>query len=340
MTMSSGAATDEERRILLRDASGHILARAIHVAAELRLADRIGDGTADVARLASASGADQRALQRILHFLARYGYFTEEADGIFSVTRLGAMLRADAPSNSAAVLASLGHPGVWRAYGDLAATVRRGVTAGSGPASRPWERAPDADQARALADAMAGYHAGEPDLVAREWDFAGVGTVVDVGGSAGRLMTSILARHGQLRGIVFDRPSTGPQALATIEAAGHNDRCGFVGGSFFDAVPEGGDLYLLSHVLHDWSDEDAALILASCRRAMRPGAGLLIVEALIEPGGGNENHIPADLLLLATTEGRMRSAADYERMLEAAGFRMGRTLSFERTVSIIEARAG
>ena len=43
-----------------------------------------------------------------------------------------------------------------------------------------------------------------------------------------------------------------------------------VGGDFFQEVPEGGDLYVLKSILHDWDDEHAIRILTSCRRAAQP----------------------------------------------------------------------
>ncbi|MEK8172902.1 methyltransferase [Streptomyces sp. M19] len=55
-----------------------------------------------------------------------------------------------------------------------------------------------------------------------------------------------------------------------------------VGGDFLQAVPEGGDFYVIKHVLHNWSEENCLRILAACRRAMAPGARLLLVDAVIQ----------------------------------------------------------
>jgi hypothetical protein len=186
---------------------------------------------------------------------------------------------------------------------------------------------------------MAGYHAGEPQAIAAAYDFPGVSTVLDIGGSGGTLMATILARHPHLVGIVFDRPGIAEECRAFLLARGLSGRCTFVGGDFFTAVPEAGDLYILSHILHDWGDDDAQRILTVCRQAMRRGAKLLVLEAPMSFTGKAESEIPADMLLLATTEGRLRTIEEHGALLGTAHFRLTRTLGCEAAVTLIEAEA-
>jgi hypothetical protein len=58
-------------------------------------------------------------------------------------------------------------------------------------------------------------------------------------------------------------------------------RCDFVAGNFFEAVPSGGDTYVLKRVLPDWTDQEVIRILENCRTAMMSKARLLIIDALI-----------------------------------------------------------
>ena len=62
------------------------------------------------------------------------------------------------------------------------------------------------------------------------------------------------------------------------------DRVLIKDGNFFESVPEGGDAYLLSHIIHDWSEEQRLSILGNCRRAMNPGGRLLIIEMVLPAG--------------------------------------------------------
>jgi hypothetical protein len=327
----------ELRAEVLAAASGHILARAIHVALALDLADRFENGARCVRELAVECGAAERALRRILHFLARHGYFEERDGDLFALTARGAMLRSEAPSWTADVIRSLGHPGVWEAFGDLEAAVRngRGREERRGPAL--YEPSGDLPHEVQFSRAMAGYHAGEPEAVATHYDFARYRSVVDIGGSGGVLISEILLRYPQIRATIFDRPGLAAHAMYNLRASSVDDRSDFHGGNFFDAVPGGADLYILSHILHDWPDSDARRILRSCRAAMGRESRLLVLEALTAPGGAGESEIPADVLLLANTDGRLRTAEEHRALLESAELRLTRIVPCGPRVSAVEA---
>jgi hypothetical protein len=96
-----------------------------------------------------------------------------------------------------------------------------------------------------------------------------------------------------------------------------------VAGDFFAAVPDGGDVYLLSRVLHDWDDVDCLRILTACRVACGGDAALLVLERLLpDDVGGFSLALPWDMQMLAVTGGRERSRAEYDKLLAAAGFRL------------------
>jgi hypothetical protein len=106
-----------------------------------------------------------------------------------------------------------------------------------------------------------------------------------------------------------------------------------IAGDFLEAVPPGGDAYLLSWILHDWDDETALRILRNCRAAMNDGARLLLVE-LIVPAAADEAPAPGvtrlvkqtDLEMLAVVGGRERTAAEFRALLAKAGFSLARIL--------------
>jgi hypothetical protein len=152
------------------------------------------------------------------------------------------------------------------------------------------------------------------------YDFSRFGVIVDVGGGNGGFLAAILAANPGMRGVVFDQPHVVTGAAPLLAAAGVADRCEVVGGSFFEAVPAGGDAYVLKAILHDWSDEDAITILRTCRRAMAAGAALLVVER--ELGGPNEAPDAkfSDLNMLVAPGGRERSIAELAALFASAGF--------------------
>ena len=130
------------------------------------------------------------------------------------------------------------------------------------------------------------------------------------------------------------------RAREQLKMAGLAGRCEFIAGDFFAAVPPDGDAYVLSRVIHDWDDEAAVRILSNCRRAVRHGGTLLLIEAVLpEHAREQPAAIRMDLHMLALLHGRERTAAEYERLLGAAGFRLGRVVPTKSPagVSVIEA---
>ena len=164
------------------------------------------------------------------------------------------------------------------------------------------------------------------------------GTIVDVGGGQGALLTAILGRASDARGILYDRPQVIEAARGAIDAAGLSDRCRLVAGDFFAEVPAGGDLYLLKRVIHDWDDERAGTILRVCRAAMGPGARLLLIDAVLAEGNAPDWGKLIDLqMLVMTSGGRERTEAGFRSLLAAAGFRLERVIPAGPTASLIEA---
>ena len=111
---------------------------------------------------------------------------------------------------------------------------------------------------------MTGYSIGIVEAVLRAYDFSSFACVVDVGGGEGTQLAAILARHPAIRGILFDQPEIVTRAQPVLAAAGVDERCELVGGTFFEDVPGGGDAYLLKFILHDWDDGG---LLTICRNA-------------------------------------------------------------------------
>src|SRR5581483_2901478 len=178
--------------------------------------------------------------------------------------------------------------------------------------------------------------AAENPAVIAAYDFSGVGRVIDIGGGHGSLLTSILTAYPRVKGVLFDQPAVIESARSQIQEAGVADRCELVGGDFFDAVPPGGDVYLLKRIIHDWDDERSVAILKHCRRAMGAEGKLLVVEAVLPPGDEPSPGKLVDVVMLTILTGRERTAAEYGTLYEAAGFDLTRILPTASPMSIIE----
>ncbi|HET6467429.1 MAG TPA: methyltransferase [Geminicoccaceae bacterium] len=324
---------------LLALASGAWIGQAVHVAARLGIADLLGDGPKPPAALAAATGTDATALYRLLRALASLGVFAEDAGGRFTLTPLAEGLRSDAPGSLRGYAIMMGEEWHWRAWGELLESVRTGGSAFERVHGcelfRYFAEHPEA--ARVFNAAMTSRTGQETAAVTGAYDWP-AGTIVDVGGGQGALLTAILARRPEARGILFDLPHVIDAARRPIEEKGLAARCELVGGDFFDRVPAGGDLYLIKRVLHDWDDGRAAAILRCCRAAMAADARLLVIEHVLPPGNAPSWGKLLDLqMLVLTPGGQERDEAGFHGLLATAGFRLERVLPAGPTASLIEA---
>ena len=322
---------------LRRLANGYQLSQALHVAAVLGLADLVGDGPRSSDELAEVAGAHPPSLYRLLRALASVGVFREEDGRRFAPTALSDLLRRDSPGSLHGWVEFVGRRAHWDSWACLVDSVRTGESAFRlRHGESVWDyRARDPEENAAFDAAMTAISNADRGLIAA-YDFGRFATVVDVGGGRGGFLASLLAAHPDLRGILLDQPHVVAGAPEPLRAAGVAARCELVGGSFFDAVPAGGDIYLLKNVIVDWDDAQATAILRVCRRAMPAAARLLVVQRVLAPGDAPDPATFGDLNMLVMVGGQERTAAEFAALYEAAGFRPPRILPTAAGVSLIE----
>jgi SAM-dependent methyltransferase len=173
--------------------------------------------------------------------------------------------------------------------------------------------------------------------VLEAYDFSQCGTIVDVGGGHGGLIASILKKHTNLKGIVYDSPDVVAGAPEHFADAGVADRASAIGGDFFASVPAGGDTYIMKHIIHDWYDDLCTTILRHCHAVMKPGGKLLIVDQVLP--GRNEPSVGkfSDLLMMIMPGGMERTADEFRTLVEGAGFKFSRIVPTKSLVSVVEA---
>ena len=227
----------------------------------------------------------------------------------------------------------VGRPYHWQAWGALLHGVRTGENAfRSVHGTDVWDyRAAHPEEGAIFDGAMTAIMLRANRHVLAAYDFGRFATVVDVGGGRGAFLNAILAAHPGLRGVLFDQPQVVAARSSAIAARSSP-------GSFFDAVPEGADAYVLKAVLHDWEDEDAVRILRRCRAAIAPGGALLVVER--DLGGPNENADAklSDLNMMVGPGGRERTRREFAALFAAGGFALESTTPSAIGLSVFEGR--
>ncbi|MFL6078130.1 MAG: methyltransferase [Mycobacteriales bacterium] len=303
---------------LLAPVTDLVTPMAVRVAATLRLADLMAAGVERVEELAERTGADADALGRLLRHLTCHGVFAEPSPGRFTVNDTADPLRSDHPAGMRMALDLDGFGGrMDLVFTELMHTVRTGQPAWEAAFGAPFWNHLAANPAMAASyDAiMAG---SERTTVATDYDWSGVRHVVDVGGGTGGLLAEVLRANAGIRGTLVDLPDTVARGRRFMAGRGLDGRCEFAGQSFFDPLPPGGDVYLLSAVLHGWADEPATAILRRCAEAAgRTGRVVLVEHATAgdDPGMFAE----MDLRMLVLCGGRERGIEDYRTLVAAAG---------------------
>jgi hypothetical protein len=316
---------------------GYWISQAVYVAAKLGLADLLWEGPRTADELAQQTATHPRSLYRLLRALTSVGVFAEDSKHLFGLTPLSDCLRSDVPGSQRAMAMMTGEEH-YVAYGELLYSVQTGRTAFDKVFGESvfdfLSKHPE--QAELFDRAMVSIHGRETGPMLEAYDFFGIGVLADVGGGNGSVLNAILQRYSTMRGILFDLPGVAERARANVAAAGLTGRCEVVGGNFFEAVPGGADAYLMRHIIHDWDDERATVILRNVHRAMGDGGRLLVVEGVIPAGNEPAFAKLLDLTMLVVPGGQERTAQEYEALYAAGGFRLTRIVPTQADVSVIE----
>lgn len=310
-----------DRSVIMRLMFGAWLQQALYVVAKLDVADALAEGPTDIDTLAKRVGADPAALARFLRALISAGVFEEPETGRFALNGPAEYLRSTV-ADTHRYIAVLHGEEAYAACAEALHTARTGKPAFDKVYGRPYfEHIALDPEARATFDAAMGERTTVP-VVVGQCDFGTEGVVVDVGGGTGSLLAQALSGRPGLIGVLYDLPESSADARANVERLGLADRIRVVGGSAFDEVPAGGDVYTISRVLHDFDDEQTLTILGNLRRAMTPGARLMVFDALLADRPGFNPGRMADLGMLMVLGGRYRTEVELRDLVERAGFRV------------------
>jgi ubiquinone/menaquinone biosynthesis C-methylase UbiE len=314
---------------------------AIHTAAKWRVADFLEDGPKTAAELAHATGTQEDTLRRLLRSLSSLGVFAELDDGRYAQTPMSQTLRSEAPGSLRDFMLMVCSDWYWRAWGQLPHAIQTAQPGFNQVFGQPVFEylSQHPEDATVFNRAMTGFSSMSGAEVAPErYDFSGVKTVIDVAGGHGSFLARVLKANPHLQGGLFDQPAVIAEARGMLAGSGVAGRCTLLEGDFFQAVPEGYDVYMMKMVIHDWPDSQALRILGNCRAAMRPGARLLLIEELMPERAVPGPHHFIDLAMLTLLGSKVRTVKEFQQLLAQAGFELTRTLDLVHGFAILEAK--
>jgi SAM-dependent methyltransferase len=323
---------------LFEMATAYWLSQAIYVAAKLGIADLLRDGPQSCVALAASTGSDAPSLFRLMRALSSVGIFAHLGGSRFALSRLAEPLQTDVHGSLRAMVITIGEIH-YQACGSLLHSVQTGSPAFNSVfgASLFDYLQQNVDAADMFNQGMANVSSMLAYAVLMAYDFAGISSIVDVGGGQGKLLEKILQFTPDIPGTVFDTASTIERATQGIGNDACSRRCSYVIGDFFTSVPQGADAYLLCGVIHDWDDPRSIRILRNCRRAMARKGRLLIVDMVVPDTDAMSFSKLLDLNVLAMTGGRGRTKAEFRALLDAADYKLTRIIPTMAPQSVLEA---
>ncbi|MBR0740604.1 hypothetical protein JQ581_27095 [Bradyrhizobium liaoningense] len=312
---------------IFRLIGGYRISQALRVAVELGIPDLLVAGARHCDDLAATTRSHAPTLYRLLRFLAGAGLLNETAPKQFALTPLGSTLRADVPGSICPVVRLWLDESHWQSWSHLLHSVQTGQHAfnhAHGMGVFDYLRK-NAGLSAIFNATMTTSSARLAAALLKQYDFHGIGRIVDVGGGHGFTLATILANHPTMQGVLYDLPDV--VAGASLEAVEDVNRCEVIGGSFFETIPAGADGYILKQIIHDWDDDQSLAILRNVHTAMPAKARLLLIERRIERDHRDAMRVlHIDMEMLVNVSGMERTDPEYQSLLEQAGFRLERVI--------------
>jgi len=308
--------------------------------ARLAIPDRLTDGPLAAGELARLIACHPRATYRLMRAAKELRLVVATPDDRFSLTALGEILRSNVQGSMRDAAIALTAPGHWLPWGRLCEAVRTGrcQTTETLGAELFQYYSENPSEGGSFTGAMSVSSAKVADEVARVLDTSSAKLVVDLGGASGTLISALLAKNPQLAGTILERPNVVLHAKTAVAERDLSARCRVISGDFFVTVPEA-DIYLLKHIIHDWDDEQSALILSNCARALRPRGRLVLIEHSMPEDDHASPVSLVDLNMLVLLPGRERTVREYADLLARVGLHLNRVIGIAPPLILMEASA-
>ncbi len=327
---------------VLQISCGMMFSAALQTATRLGVPDQLGHGPVSVKDLAAATGTNEDALYRVLRALVPLGIFAEVSPRTFANTPSTEWLRSDVPGSVRDTVLWMSSPFHFNVWKELPYSVRTGKPAAEHVYGKPVFECFDIlpEVAADFNAAMTCISAQLVPAVLDAYDFGGINTLMDVAGGHGFVICEILRRYPEMKGIIFDIPPVIEGAKCRVCDLRLDHRCEAVAGDFFTEIPAGADAYYLQHIIHDWNDEKAIIVLQNVHRALKgvPNGRIIVTDCVLPENSDMHFGKLIDLEMMLMPGGRERTEKEVRALFARAGFEITKILPTKASDSVTEAR--
>ncbi|MDW7690566.1 methyltransferase [Flammeovirgaceae bacterium SG7u.111] len=313
-----------------------LLTKSLNIVAELNIADIVANGSMSVDEIAQKCEAESKVLFRLLRVLVDQGIFIFDEKGYVANSDVSEFLRSDVPGSQRNFIRMMGSDWMWTIFNHLDSSVKTGESSFSQafPAADnlfQYFSSINPEGGKIFSQSMSSMSSTYDATVADSYDFSGFDTLLDIGGAEGNLLKNIKQKSPEINAVLFDLPHVIEQVKATDSGLAYE------AGSFFEEIKTPADCILIKYVLHNWKDEQCLKILQNCRKSMREGGKLLIVEMLIDNDKRQVFEKSMDVVMLMLLQAAERTREEFSSLLNEAGFKLTRVIPTKSPLYILEA---
>lgn len=338
-TQEVAPAQGEAALTLVGMSAGAWSTRVLQVGTELGIADVLKDGPKTLAEIAEATDTHGPSLGRLMRALVAMGIFAEVAPGTYGMTDLAWPLCRDHPGSVRNFILFFGFDWAWSLWSELTYAVKTGQSAMKHVHGKNIWQYIDAhpEDLHVFNTGMSEFSNLINPSIIDAYDFSAFQSLVDVGGGLGHFLQLLAERNPSFQAILVDRPSVMEEAKAIYDQSPLGPQFTLVGGDFLTEVPAGADAYLYKFIANDWNDDYVRQFLAACRRAIPAHGKLLITEFLLTENPDLMSVLMDIMTFLGFEGGHGRTEAEFQALLNEAGFKITQIIPTMTGLHIIEA---
>jgi len=298
-------------------ASGHVEARIVQSAVELKIFDAVEARPVSASAAASALQLDAHALELLLNALAALGLLEKSGEG-YSLTEISRHYLLRSSPHYVGAMISLDAM-LWRAWEQLPKAIRTGL-----PTRPPNMYQADPGETEVFISAMDSLvkARGDTEVLANAVDWSNISTLLDVGSGPATYPIALCRRFPQLRAAIVDLPGTLKITARFVAGAKLAGRIELIPADYRgDAIPGTYDAILLSNVIHGENEVRNAALMRKLEGNLNPRGRLIVKDHILdtsraEPAVGAVFSL---LMLLTTDGGRCYSFAEIAAWMKQAG---------------------